>query len=175
MVMPRFADEDLDKFRVADVLAAFGLPNAPRCPCPLCLTSNASQAFTHRGVLWNCFACGRKGNQLSLYAALGGVSYGAACRAIAGHLGLTPGDPEGMQAATLARQAAEAEAREREEIEAVRWRARLVRRDRLRARIATLPPTPLAWDMMGNLYAALGRVEAWIEQTEFKPKTWEPV
>jgi hypothetical protein len=49
----------------------------------------------------------------------------------------------------------------------------MVRRDRLRAAIAKIPCSPLGEDVLGHLYAALGRVEAWLEQTEYEPKTWK--
>lgn len=168
-----FANEDLDRFSVADVLAAFGLPVAARGPCPLCHTSERSQAFWHLGYAWGCHACQRRGNQIGLYAALAGVSYGRAVRAIAGHLGISEADPADLLTSRLAAARAASERQELSEIAGTVWRARLRRRDRLRASIAEIQAcTPLSWSVLGNLYAALGRVEDWIESREYEMRGW---
>lgn len=169
----RYAQEDLDRFGVAEVLAAHGLPAPARGPCPLCLTSNASQAFTVRGIFWHCFACGAKGNPVQLYAALSGVTAGAAIRAIAGHLGLDPVDDAALGAAREATMAARMKADQAERIARARWQGAFARRDVTQGAIDSIRVcTPASWDVLRNLYASLGDVECWIEQAEYPAKDW---
>lgn len=162
----------IDAFSVGDVLTAFGLPAPARGPCPLCLTSPASQAFSWQGVFWSCFACGRKGNQIGLYAALGGTSYGTAIRAIAGTLGLGPVEPSALEAARSARET-ESQARARADRSAsIRFRVAAWKRDYLseiarRARIYS----PAALDVLETLYRELGEAEA-VVLREYPAKGW---
>lgn len=168
-----FSNESLAGFSTADALQAHGLSAPKRGPCPFCNTSTNSQSFLQSGATYHCFACGKTGNAVGLYSDLAGIPYAQGVQAVASILGLSPDDPVAVTKAANARRQAEAEARERDEIESVRWRARLARRDRLRAAIAGIPDcTPLSWSVLGNLYAALGRVEDWIESREYAMKGW---
>lgn len=84
-----------DAFPVASVLNHFGNRHSHgRAPCPLCGTSDASEAlnFGWKGkpYMWNCFACGAAGDSIALFAALGSLSRMDAAREIAGLVGLAP-------------------------------------------------------------------------------------
>ena len=153
--MGKFAREDLDRFSSRDVLVAFGLPARERGPCPLCLTSDASQAFAVHGVFWHCHACQRSGNQVGLYAALGGCSRGQAVGAIATALGLDPADGVSSRRAREAALSAQAARDRAERLARARWQGAMLRRDLLRAAIAEARPTPLSWDMLRGLYDRL--------------------
>lgn len=170
--MRKYANEDIDRFTVADTLATFGLPAPARGPCPLCLTSRDSTAFSVRGAVWKCFACGRGGNAVQLYAALGGISVGAAIHAIAGHLGLSPADGVALEAAREAALAARDAKDKADRLARMRWQLAFSWRDLLRREIASIPDTPLGWDVLANLYRQLGTVEAWIEQASFPTRGW---
>ena len=170
--MAAFAKDDIDRFTAREVLAAFGLPSRERGPCPLCLTSEASQAFVCKGIFFNCFACGRKGNAVGLYAALGGISRGRAVGAIAQALGLTPADGVSSAAARDAALAARDAKTRAERIARARWQGKLAIRDILRREAASIPDTILGADILANLYRQLGDVEAWIEQATYPRKAW---
>lgn len=94
----------LDAFTVAMVLDAFGVKHGKsRGPCPLCKTSQNSEALAFRGPVYKCFACGRQGNQVGLYAEIAGVSRRDAVNQIAARLGLTGSDPKTISAAIAKR------------------------------------------------------------------------
>ena len=171
-LVTRYANEDIDRFTVADTLAAFGLPAPARGPCPLCLTSKDSTAFSQTGRVWKCFACGRGGTAVRLYAALGGVSVGAAIHAIAGHLELTEQDPTRAAATREAALAARDAKDKADRLARMRWQLAFSWRDLLRREIASIPDTPLGWDVLANLYRQLGTVEAWIEQASYPTRGW---
>lgn len=161
--MAKFDPAEIDAFSARDVLAAFGLPSRERGPCPLCLTSSASQAFVARGVFWCCFACGRSGNQVGLYAALGGITRGQAVRAIAQALGLSPeeGDYETLVAARAAREAARVEAARAERSASIRFRVAAWKLDYLRSVAARARTrSALSENVLGWLYREIGECEA---------------
>ena len=172
----RFDNAALDAYTVANALEHFGLSTARRGPCPFCLTSPASQSFSHGGTMHGffCHACGRGGTAAQLYAHLGGLPIGRAITEIASHLGLTASTPSDSDAARKVREAAARDQREAEEIEMIRWQARVRRRERILAAIATQPETPAGWAALGKLYGYLEHVETWLETREYQPKSWVP-
>lgn len=175
----RYTREQLAGFTVAMVLERFGLPTQRRGPCPLCKTSASSQAFCHGGNLFGfyCHACGRKGDAVTLYAELGGIRPGRAIAEIASHLGLVGSTPAEWDARKAQREREAADAKEAQEIERVRWLGRVARKERLERRIAetaALGPSPLVLDVLGNLYQALGNVEAWLDTRVYGKNDWVP-
>lgn len=173
----RYTREQLDRFTVAMVLEHFGLPTQRRGPCPLCKTSDTSQAFCHGGSLFGfyCHACGRKGDAVTLYAELSGVRPGRAIAEIASHLGLIESTPSDWDARKAAREREAADKQEAADIERARWLGRVARSENLRREIATVSAmgcTPLTWSVLGNLYLALERVETWLDTREYDAKGW---
>jgi DNA primase len=60
-----------------------------RGPCPICGTSDRSQAFSVRGDKWRCFACQAHGDVIDLIRALDGVPLGEAILRCAAMCGLS--------------------------------------------------------------------------------------
>lgn len=164
---------DLDVFTCGDVLAHFGLPVTSRGPCPLCQTSRESVAFSIRGHLWKCFACGRGGNNVGLYAALAGITAWQAVQAIAGHLGLSAeSDPKALAEIRSAREAARAEVERLERKASIRFRVAAWKLDYLRevasrARV----DSPFAGEILAGLYREIGDCEA-IVLREYPLRGW---
>jgi len=92
-----------DALTPADVMRRHGLDAPRRGPCPLCGTSDRSQAFAVYPDGFKCFACGEHGDSIDLEAKLSRVSPGEAMRTLAGVLGLSPGKPP-SDAAKIMRQ-----------------------------------------------------------------------
>lgn len=161
---------DPEKIREAvsprDVLQAHGVAFAgTRGPCPLCLTSDRSQALSlaveHR---WKCHACGRGGDSIDLEQALAGTAFGTACATLAAMAGLSAGERTAADvAAAFARVAARQAERDSADIAGAQFRGRMDRLDLLRDAIASVSQrgaSPLSWHMIGLLRAEEGRIEA---------------
>ena len=174
----RFDAEDLARFDCAMVLDRFGWARLEaRSPCPFCKTSPGSTAFSFKGHLYICYACGKRGNSVGLYADLAGIPYGRAAAEIASHLGLIESSPAEWDAKRRARELAHEAETEAAEIARARWEGRQARLERLRAIARAMrgsDPGPLALDVLGNLYLEIGRLEAWDEQTTPPPIPWTP-
>jgi DNA primase len=59
-----------------------------RGPCPLCQTSDRSQAFSVRGEHWRCFACGAHGDVIDLTRAVRGCSAKEALASLSAEAGI---------------------------------------------------------------------------------------
>ena len=157
----KFDTEALAAYRVSDVLTHYGLPTARRGPCPLCSTGERSTAFSHKGHLWICYACGEKGHASSLYARLGSMPLGRAIAEIACHLGLVESDP-----AEWDRRKAEREARqeiERTEKQAESWRLTRLAKEGFEAEreaewLKAMAMKYKSRELLGMAYEAEGRM-----------------
>jgi hypothetical protein len=168
-----------DSVAPRDVLDAHGVEfRGSRGPCPLCHTSETSQAFAVYPQRWRCYACGAKGDSIDLEAAFVG-SKGEAIRGLAARLGMTSQTPADL-ALTLAKDRERKAVREAEaeqaEINRARWLGRVSRVESLRARIAQVGaygPRPFVWSVLENLYRLLGETEARLDQTQFDVRSWK--
>ena len=78
----------------ADVLAAHGYAAQRRGPCPICGTSDRSQAFCLYGdrfETFRCFACNAGGDAITLEMALSGGDFQASLEVLASRAGIAPG------------------------------------------------------------------------------------
>lgn len=73
------------------ILASSGVTlRRGRGPCPICHTSDRSQALSVRAGRWKCFACGKGGSVLDLVAELEGLSLRDAIKRCAELAGIGP-------------------------------------------------------------------------------------